>query len=173
MAKDVITLFSRCLTLQLISCQSLGCSEELLGVLTSASCPGKNWCSEQRGPDHKPSLGSSHTHSTYRVLGMKINFSEWLSCTFVTRVSSEPKWCHLSRRYRHNTSGQKSRVIFPSADDQDDLFQAGEGVKPCRQCSCILQATGGDELSSFSISLHPCFKMQPAMAPFETLLSHV
>ena len=91
MAKDVITLFSRCLTLQLISCQSLGCSEGLLGVLTSASCPGKNWCSEQRGPDHKPSLGSSHTHSTYRVLGMKINFSEQLSCTFVTRVSSEPK----------------------------------------------------------------------------------
>ena len=110
---SLYTLVSRCLTLQLISCQSLGCSEGLLGVPTSASCPGKNWCSEQRGPDHKPSLGSFHTHSTYRVLGMKINFSEWLSCTFVTRVSSEPEWCHLSRRYGHSTSGQKSTVIFP------------------------------------------------------------
>ena len=61
----------------------------------------------------------------------------------------------------------------PSADDQEDLFQAGEGVKPCRRCSCILRATDGGELSSFSISLHACFEMQPAMAPFETLLSHV
>ena len=61
----------------------------------------------------------------------------------------------------------------PSADDHENLFQAGEGVKPCRRCSCILRPTGGDELSSFSISLHPCFKMQPVMAPFETLLSHV
>ena len=61
----------------------------------------------------------------------------------------------------------------PSADDQEDFFQAGEGVEPCRRCSCVLRATGGDELSSFSISLHPCFEMQPAMAPFETLLSHV
>ena len=59
------------------------------------------------------------------------------------------------------------------ADDHENFFQAGEGVKPCGLCSCILRATGGDELSSFSISLHPCFEMQPAMAPFETLLSHV
>ena len=61
----------------------------------------------------------------------------------------------------------------PSADDHEDFFQAGEGVKPCRRCSCILRATDGGELSSFSISLHACFEMQPAMAPFETLLSHV
>ena len=39
-----------------------------------------------------------------------------------------------------------------SADDDEDLLQAGEGVKPCRRCSCILRATDGDELSSFSVS---------------------
>ena len=90
MAKDAITLFSRCLTLQLISCPSLGCSEGLLGVPTSASCPGKNWYSDHRGPDRKSALGSSIL-TLPRELGMKINFSEWLSCTFVTRVSSEPE----------------------------------------------------------------------------------
>ena len=36
--------------------------------------------------------------ANYGILGTKSNFGEWVLCTFVTRVSSEPKWCHLDKR---------------------------------------------------------------------------
>ena len=101
MAKDVITLFPRCLTLQSISCQSLGCSEGLLGVPTSASCPGKNWYFCHQFPVNQNDVILAGGKGT-------------------TQVVRNPE------------------SASTSADDREDLFQAGEGVKPCRRCSYIL-----------------------------------
>ena len=44
-----------------------------------------------------------------------------------------------------------------------------ETVKPWRWCSCILPASGGDELSSPRVSYYLSLEMQPDIAPFETL----
>lgn len=47
---------------------------------------------------------------------------------------------------------RKSGSASTSADDHEELFQAVEEVKPCRWCSCILPATGSDELLSLNES---------------------
>ena len=79
--------------------QSLGCREGLLW------CPCICLLSRE-----DLVLWAERTHSqitsgflpfscaNYGILGTKSNFGEWLLSTFVTRVSSEPKWCHPDKR---------------------------------------------------------------------------
>ena len=63
---------------------------------------------------------------------------------------------------------RKSESASTSADDGEELFQAGT-VKPWWWCSCILPASGWDELSSPSASSYLSFEMQPVVVPLETL----
>ena len=83
---------------------------------------------------------------------MKSNFSEWLSCTFVTRVPVSQNDAILAGGKGTTQVVRNPESDSTSAVDHEDLFQAGEGVKPFWVCSFILRATGGDVLLSFSMS---------------------
>ena len=96
-------------------------------------------------------------YSTYRILGLKAISVNGFHVLLLPEFPVNQNDAIVARSKGTTQVIRKSASASTSTDDLEEVFQAGDGVKPCRQCSCISPATGGDELSSLNESLIPIF----------------